>query len=226
MSPAPNLLNENGTASMATMLMLSHHAFRRDIMRFIRAIDEIKAGDASRADKVRSEWEKSYRAALHGHHTAEDKGIFPDLRSKYPELADALDKLTEQHHHIDPVIEKIDAALVDIAHPENAEAAFNELKTLLDEHLAFEEANITPFLRGAGDFPPPADETAAAMYAQGFAWSMQGIAPEVLEQVEKMLPNILREKVPAARAEFEERSQRVWGTFESGSATTPIPTAY
>ncbi len=27
----PNLLNDDGTASMATMLMLSHHAFRRDI---------------------------------------------------------------------------------------------------------------------------------------------------------------------------------------------------
>lgn len=64
---------------MATMLLLSHHAFRRDIMRFIQAVEQIKSGDASRAEAVRGEWETGYRQALHGHHVAEDTNIFPDL---------------------------------------------------------------------------------------------------------------------------------------------------
>lgn len=226
MPQAPNLLNDDGSASMATMLMLSHHAFRRDMLRFLRAIGQIKAGDASRVEALREEWEKSYRMALHGHHTAEDTHIFPDLRNKHPELSPALDKLTEQHHTIDPIIEKGDAAFADLAHPEKAEAVMNELKTLLDEHLAFEEANITPSLRAGKDFPLPPDENMVAMYAQGFAWSMQGIAPEVLDEVRKMLPEILATKLPAAQAEFEERSKRVWGEYNVGSATTPIPTEY
>ncbi|HTK05164.1 MAG TPA: hemerythrin domain-containing protein [Candidatus Eisenbacteria bacterium] len=223
MAQPPNLLNDDGSASMATMLLLSHHAFRRDIGRFIRAVAQIKAGDASRAEAVRGEWEKSYRQALHGHHTMEDSTIFPDIRSKHPDLAYALDTLTQQHHQIDPVLEKGDAAFADLAHPEHAEAVLGELKTLLEQHLEFEEAQITPSLRDGKEFPVPADENMAAMYAQGFSWSMQGIAPEVLEQVRKMLPDILLAKLPAAQAEFEARSERVWGSYAVGSSTTPVP---
>lgn len=226
MPQPPNLLNDDGTASMATMLLLSHHAFRRDMARFIRAAAEIKAGDASRADAVRGEWEQSYRQALHGHHMFEDANIFPDIKNKHPDLASAIDKLTEQHHRIDPVLEKGDAAFAGLAHPENAETVLNELKMLLDQHLAFEEAQITPGLRGAKEFPVPADDNMAAMYAQGFAWSMQGIAPEVLNQVRKLLPDILLAKLPAAQTEFEARSERVWGTYTVGSVTTPVPKEY
>jgi len=222
----PNLLNDDGTASMATMLLLSHHAFRRDISRFIRAVAEIKAGDASRADAVRGEWEKSFRQALHGHHTVEDANIFPDLRNKHPDLAPALDKLTAQHHVIDPLLEKGDAAFDDLAHPASAEAMLAELKKLLDEHLQFEEANITSSLRDHKEFPAPADDNMAAMYAQGFAWSMQGIAPEVLDQVRKLLPEILLAKLPDAEKEFAARSERVWGTYAMGLATTPVPEGY
>lgn len=226
MPQPPNLLNDDGSASMSTMLLLSHHAFRRDISRFIRAIDQIAAGDTARVDAVREEWEKSFRQALHGHHTMEDTRVFPDLRSTHPNLASALDTLTEQHHLIDPLLEKGDAAFADLAHPDSAAAVLAELKTLLDQHLAFEEAEITPSLRGGREFPPPADEAAAAMYAQGFAWSMQGIAAEVLEQVRKLLPDILLVKIPDAQAAFEARSQRVWGTYTVGSATTSVPTEY
>lgn len=226
MSQPPNLLNDDGTASVATMLLLSHHAFRRDIARFIRAIDQIKAGDISRADAVRDEWEKSYRQALQGHHKIEDAHIFPDIRSKHSNLATALDTLTEQHHHIDPMIEKGDAAFGDLAHPNEAEAVLNELKTLLDQHLTFEEAEITPSLRDAKEFPVPTDDNMAAMYAQGFAWSMQGIAPEVLDQMQKILPDIVRTKLAAAQAEFKTRSERVWGTYTVGSATTSVPKEY
>ncbi|MBP9827851.1 hemerythrin domain-containing protein [Patescibacteria group bacterium] len=223
---APNFLNDDGTASMATLLLSSHHAFRRDIARFIRAVEQIKAGDTSRAEHVRNEWNTSYRQALHGHHTMEDTNIFPDIRSKHADLAAALDQLTEQHHHIDPVLERGDAAFADLAHPEQAEAVLHGLKTLIDEHLAFEEAQITPALRDNAGFPPITDDEVAAMYAEGFSWSMQGVAPEVLEQIYKILPAILVAKLPAARAAFEERSKRVWGEYTVGSATTPIPTEY
>lgn len=226
MSQPPKLLNDDGTASMATMLLMSHHAFRRDIARFIRAAAEMEVGDTSRADAVREEWEKSYRQALHGHHTMEDSTIFPDIKSKHPNLAAALDQLTEQHHRIDPVLEKIDAAFTDLAHPDQVVAALHELKALLDEHLAFEEAEITPSLRDGKEFPAPADEAMANLYADGFSWSMQGIAPEVLAEVRKLLPEILLAKLPAAEVAFEVRSKRVWGTYTVGSATTPAPDGY
>lgn len=226
MSQAPNLLNDDGTASMATMLLMAHHAFRRDIARFIKAVEQIKAGNASRTDALHEEWEKSYRAALQGHHTIEDTSIFPDIRQKHPDLASALDILTEQHHKIDPVLEKGDEAFADLGHPEKAEAVLHELKMLLDEHLTFEEANITPSLRDAKEFPAPPDDATAVMYAEGFSWSMQGIAPPVLDQVKKLLPEILLVKLPAAQKNFEIRSERVWGTYSVGRVTTPIPVEY
>lgn len=226
MSSAPNLLNSDGTASMATILLLSHHAFRRDIARFIRAVEQIQAGDTSRSAALQEEWNKSYRQALHGHHTAEDKSIFPDIRSKHPDLAAALDKLTAQHHHIDPVLEQGDEAFADLAHPEKALSVLNELRALLHEHLAFEEAEITPFLRDSKHFPVPPDDNAATIYAHGFSWSMQGIAPEVLEQVRKILPELLVAKLPLAQTAFEDRSASVWGEYTVGAATTSIPTDF
>jgi len=226
MPQPPNLLNDDGTASMATMLLMSHHAFRRDIARFTEAIVAIKVGDTARINALRDEWEKSYRKALHGHHMMEDTHIFPDIKNKHPDLASAIDKLSAQHHQIDPILERGDTAFADLVHPENAEAVLSELKKLLDEHLTFEEAEITPSLRDNKEFPKPADENMAAMYAQGFAWSMHGIAPHVLDEVRKLLPEILLAKLPAAQIEFETRSKQVWGTYSVGSATTPIPTEY
>jgi len=52
---------------------------------------------------------------------------------------------------------------------------------------------------------------------------MHGIAPEVLQQVERMLPDALVARLPAARAAFDARCERVWGSARAGAARTPIP---
>jgi len=72
-------------------------------------------------------------------------------------------------------------------------------------------------------FPPPANEAELEMYAQGFAWSSHGIAPEVLEKLYDLLTPELRAKLPAARAAFEQRCKAVWGTSLAGSTRTSIP---
>src|SRR6187551_1119301 len=97
------LLNDDGTASMATMLMSSHHAFRRDVACFAKALAD---GDRP-ADALAEEWTR-FRGALHGHHTIEDTTMFPDFRAKHPEIAAALDKLEAHHRAIDPLLERGD----------------------------------------------------------------------------------------------------------------------
>jgi hypothetical protein len=47
---APNLLNDDGTASIATMLMTAHHALRPALRRFAGALAQLGAGDHSRVD--------------------------------------------------------------------------------------------------------------------------------------------------------------------------------
>jgi len=86
-----------------------------------------------------------------------------------------------------------------------------------------EEGELIPHLRGAKVFPAPASAAEAALYAEGFAWAMHGIAPDVLARVEVMLPAVLLERIPAARTAFAARCERVWGTAVAGAARTPIP---
>jgi hemerythrin-like domain-containing protein len=219
---APNLLNDDGTASMATMLMMSHHAFRRDLRRFASALAKLAAGDGSRIDSIRNEWQW-YRNALHGHHGMEDANVFPSLKAQAPALAPTLERLTAEHHAIDPLLERGDRAFADLPKTDAAIAVVSELGALLEPHLALEEAEIVGFLRAARQFPTPASEDEAKMYAQGFAWSLNGIAPEVVDEVYKLLPEALLSKLAGARAAFDQRCVAAWGTAEAGAARTPIP---
>ena len=222
MSDAPKLLNDDGTASMATAIMMSHHGLRRDLARFAKALERIAAGDTSRADAVREEWQ-TFRATLHGHHEAEDNGVFPSLASEHSSVRATIEKLGADHRRIDPLLERGDRAFAELPKTDEAVVIVRELRELLHPHLAIEEAELIPLLRGAKEFPAPPTEEIAEMYAQGFSWAMNGIAPEVLEQVYEMLPETLRAKLPAACAAFEARCERVWGSAKAGASRTPIP---
>lgn len=222
MPPPPNLLNADGSASMATALMLSHHAFRRDISRFSKALPGLDPSDSERLTLLRREWQW-FRGALHGHHQSEDNGVFPHLRREHPEVAATIDRLTSEHHQIDPLLERGDTAFGEAFDLESARDVSTSLAALLTAHLAVEEAEVVPFLREAKQFPSPSTDQEAAMYAQGFGWASYGIAPDVLTQLDVMLPDALRERMPAARAEFAARFERVWGSGMPAQSTTPIP---
>ena len=222
MSQAPNLLNDDGTASIATALMMSHHGFRRDLARFARALERVTKGDTSKVEALQGEW-KSFHQTLHGHHQSEDNGVFPGIAAEHESVRATIAKLEADHRRIDPLLERGEAAFAELPKAEAATAVVRELSELLNPHLATEEAEIVPFLRGMKAFPPPPNDEAAAMYAQGFSWAMQGVASEVLEKVYAMLPQNLLERLPAARNAFDERCERVWGPTKTGSARTPIP---
>jgi len=224
MPSPPNLLNDDGSASMATMMMMSHHGFRRDLRRFAVALERLSPDDAARTDALRDEW-KNFRGALHGHHQMEDTAMFPGMRAQNAELGRCIDGLAADHRKIDPLLEEGDRAFAQLPETRAALAVVGELERLLGPHLATEEAELVPHIRSAKAFPPPPDDAMADMYAQGFAWSSHGIAPDVLEKVYALLPPILTSRLPAACAAFAERCERVWGSARAGSAHTPIPTA-
>jgi iron-sulfur cluster repair protein YtfE (RIC family) len=222
MSTAPNLLNDDGTASMATAIMLSHHGFRRDLARFQKALARIAAGDTSRVEAVRDEW-KSFHATLHGHHEAEDNGLFPSLAKDHEGVRTTIERLGADHRRIDPLLERSHGAFDELPRTSEALAIVRELSELLTPHLATEEAELIPFLRPAKTFPPPPNDEAANLYAQGFSWAMHGVAPEVLTALEPMLPEALKTRLAPARAAFAARCERVWGTSKAGAAWTSIP---
>jgi hypothetical protein len=203
--------------------MMSHHGFRRDLARFTAALTGLAHGDCERLDALRDEW-RSFRNTLHGHHHSEDTGIFPNLAGQHESLRPTLDRLTADHRHIDPLLERGDRAFAELPKAiDAATAVVSELSGLLHTHLATEEAEVIPHMRAMKGFPPPSTPEEVEMYAQGFAWASHGIAPEVLERVYAMLPAILTSRLPAARAAFEQRWQRVWGPVDVGASVTPIP---
>jgi hemerythrin-like domain-containing protein len=223
MTQAPTLLNDDGSASMATALLMSHHGMRRDLVRFAGALEQFVAGDRSRVGALAAEWQ-SFRGTLHGHHEAEDHGLFPSIVARQPDLAALVERLGADHRRIDPLLERGDQAFADLGAQASAAAAVvKELRGLLDEHLALEEAGVTPFLREAKQFPAPATELELDLYAQGFAWSCDGIAEEVLERLFTILPSALTAKLPDARVAFGERARRVWGAPSAGASRTSIP---
>jgi hemerythrin-like domain-containing protein len=218
---ATKLLNDDDTASMATAMMSSHHAFRRDLACFADALAAIAAGDRARVAAVAGEW-TSFCTALHGHHSHEDAGLFPDLRAKHPELAADLDRLEEQHRVIDPLLERATAA-INASQTDGALAIVRELETALAEHLDLEERVAIPHLRAANEFPPPPTDEVAAMYADGFAWSTGGLAPNVIAAIDAILPPSVIDRLPAARRAFDERCLRVWGRVHPAVSLTSAP---
>jgi hypothetical protein len=222
MTTAPNLLNDDGTASMGTAIMLSHHGIRRDLACFEQALRRILAGDASRTAAVREEW-TSFDATLHGHHEAEDNGLFPSISKEHASVRPTIEKLGADHRRIDPLLERADRAFAKLPQANDALAVVRELSDLLAVHLAIEEAELVPFLRAAKTFPAPPNDETAAIYAAGFSWGMHGVAPDVLAALDTMLPDALKTRLPAARAAFAARCERVWGTRGAGAARTPIP---
>jgi hemerythrin-like domain-containing protein len=201
---------------------MSHHGFRRDIARFSVALENVARGDASKVEPLREEW-RNYRATLHGHHEAEDAGVFPAVRNEHASVGSIIDRLVADHRRIDPILERGDRAFAALPEVEDARGVVGELAELLDAHLALEEAEVIPFLRDAKAFPPPATDAEAELYAMGFAWSSQGVAPEVLQRVYEMLPENLTSRLAAARAAFDARCARVWGATSPTASRTTVP---
>jgi hypothetical protein len=223
MATIPTLLNDDGSASIATALLMSHHAFRRDLARFAPALGRVLGGDGARVAELSKEWQQ-FRGGLHGHHEIEDGQMFPGMRGAHPQLASVFDELSAQHARIDPLLARGDAAFAELGSRAPAAAAVvAELSALIDQHLALEEAHVPAFLRGVTAFPPPPTDADAEMYADGFAWSSEGVAPEVLERVYAMLPANVTTRLPAARVAFAERCARVWGPVPTGASRTSVP---
>ncbi|HET6280592.1 MAG TPA: hypothetical protein VFH73_06490, partial [Polyangia bacterium] len=124
----------------------------------------------------------------------------------------------------DPLLAEGEGAFAELPGSTRAAATVvTQLSTLLDGHLALEEEHVVPFLRDAREFPPPASDAEAQLYAEGFAWSLHGIAPVVTDGIYALLPGILLAKLPAARAAFEARCERLWGASQNGASLTSVP---
>ena len=96
---------------------------------------------------------ESYCRIVTGHHTLEDRSVFPHLRRSEPGLGGVLDRLEHEHEVIHEVLEEFDRALVRLVADdgtgragEDALAAVQKSVDLLTDtllsHLAYEEREL------------------------------------------------------------------------------------
>jgi alkanesulfonate monooxygenase SsuD/methylene tetrahydromethanopterin reductase-like flavin-dependent oxidoreductase (luciferase family)/hemerythrin-like domain-containing protein len=89
---------------------------------------------------------ESYCRLVTVHHTLEDQTLYPRLRHGDARLGPVLDRLTEEHHVIHDVLERVDAALVatvsDPAAITELSAAVDLLTDTLLSHLSYEEREL------------------------------------------------------------------------------------
>ncbi|MFC4854186.1 LLM class flavin-dependent oxidoreductase [Actinophytocola glycyrrhizae] len=89
---------------------------------------------------------ESYCRLVTVHHTLEDRQLYPQLRGGDARLGPVLDRLTEEHHVIHDVLERVDAALVaTVSDPggiTELSAAVDLLTDTLLSHLSYEEREL------------------------------------------------------------------------------------
>jgi hypothetical protein len=89
---------------------------------------------------------ESYCRVVTLHHTLEDRSLYPQLRRGDTRLGPVLDRLTEEHHVIHDVLERVDAALVAlVSDPKGItelSAAVDLLTDTLLSHLSYEEREL------------------------------------------------------------------------------------
>jgi hypothetical protein len=96
---------------------------------------------------------ESYCRVVTGHHTLEDRSIFPHLRRSEPGLGAVLDRLADEHEVIAKVLDALDRALVELvggdgtghAGEQALEALQHQVDLLTDtmlSHLAYEEREL------------------------------------------------------------------------------------
>ncbi|MCR8897375.1 hemerythrin domain-containing protein [Gordonia sp. GONU] len=131
-----------------------HSALRRDLKRTRVVLESPPYPDDARrralADHV--EWMMSF---LHAHHTAEDTGLWPLIRSRNPAAAELLDQMAADHRRIGPAIDALNEAAsayrTDPGAREQLLGALDDLTDVLLPHLEREELEMMPVVAATID---------------------------------------------------------------------------
>ncbi|MBP6995104.1 MAG: LLM class flavin-dependent oxidoreductase [Phycicoccus sp.] len=144
-----------------------HDGLRGELRQLRDVLDQVRRGQAT-VGQARSiintmtmrqnNWTlgaycESYCRIVTGHHTLEDRSVFPHLRRSEPALAPVLDQLELEHHDIHGLVEDVDRALVTLVTSDGVGAAgtaaldgithaVDVLTDALLSHLSYEEREL------------------------------------------------------------------------------------
>lgn len=126
-------------------LQAAHHRLRR-ALRLAR--ESLEAGDASSLRSDLLLYCKGFCAALTGHHTREDAGLFPELSARHPELRPVIAKLEQDHGMIAMLLGELDRAIASAAPPGEPIRHLDGISAIMESHFRYEERELLGVLEG------------------------------------------------------------------------------
>ncbi len=180
-----------------------HGAVRRDLDRFVEALDSFRVGDRPRAAELRTAW-TNFREQLHDHHTGEHEIAWPALE-RVGVSRDLLATMDEEHDAMASALAAADEALAvlvrtpDMATATRAQAAVVRLREVTTTHLDHEEAEIEPVYLAHHDHPAIVGMTqefrrqgSAAWSGRFLAWLLDGATPQQRAALDRTVPKPVR----------------------------------
>ncbi|WP_371404815.1 hemerythrin domain-containing protein [Kribbella sp. NBC_00662] len=175
-----------------------HAAVRRDLDRFLDALDRFPDGDRQRAEQLAVAWQ-NFDEQLTRHHEGEHEIAWPALE-KVGVSRDLLARLDAEHDTMATALAAARMAMgklrksASAADAATAHAAMQELQRVTVVHLEHEEAEIEPVYLAKQDSPEikaMGREFAKVGPVQGgtfFAWALDGATPEESEAITHTVP--------------------------------------
>lgn len=132
-------------------MALVHRGFRRELHNAAGLVRGVTAGDSRRAAVV-CEHIDFMMTAVHFHHSAEDRVVWPRLSARAPSRAAELTRMEDAHRTIDDACARVRATAVPWAEtgdPRRAEELVPVIEGFagrVDEHFDDEEQNVVPLI--------------------------------------------------------------------------------
>ena len=175
-----------------------HAAVRRDIDRFLRALETFPDGDTGRAAQLGTAWD-NFDRQLTTHHEGEHEIAWPAMESigVSPELLATFD---QEHEALAGALGEARTAIGRLrssatkADAQAAHAAFEALKTVAGNHLDHEEAETEPIFQAHAESPEMKamgrkfGKVSPAVGGRFFAWVLDGATPEEKAAIEDNVP--------------------------------------
>jgi Luciferase-like monooxygenase/Hemerythrin HHE cation binding domain len=168
-APAPERRYTPDQQAAGQHLIDVHDGLRAELSRLRDMVGQVAAGHRNPA-AVRSfinrmtirqnSWTlgafcASYCRIVAGHHTLEDRSIFPHLRNADTDLAPVIDRLEQEHEVIADLLERVDRAMLALVTDEDggmakAQAVMDLFTDALLSHLSYEERELVEPLARLG----------------------------------------------------------------------------
>lgn len=203
-----------------TAMYVAHDALRRELDQLAK-VTAVGGDEPRRVLATAVGWEL-FKKVLHVHHTAEDEALWPAMReglAGQTENLALLEAMELEHARIDPIIEAIDAAVVEPGPPSDRVGELvDALSTSLRGHLRHEETDALPLI----------DATVTVEQWQRFGqvngrlvgseapriipWMLDGASPEAIAKLLAPLPE-------PARQTYHDQWQPAYAALDLWRAT-------